>query len=116
MSWRFLIEQIGGIAVLAEEGQADGTLLALPQQEMLCAYAIGLHKLYRLPSHDVCSRIADEGARHACPPHADDAVEAASAMHSRLGLPVAEEDVKDGLAHPNYFPLVFHCPVLAVQS
>ena len=106
---RLLVEGIGSIAVLLEESQADGTLLALPQLEMLRAYTIGLHELHRLPPHNVRTCIADEGTRHTCPPHADNAVEAAAAMHCRHWLPVAKEDVEYRLAYPDDLPCVSHC-------
>ena len=113
---RFLVEEIAGIAVVGKESEAYGALLATPDLEVVCAYAVGSKEVCRLSAHDVCSRITDKGAGHTGSSDAYDAVETASAVHCRLWLPASEEDVENRLAHSDYFPLLLHYFLLALQS
>ena len=112
---RLLVEGVRGIAVLSDESQADGTLLALPYLEMLCAYTVVVHEANGLLPYDVCARIAYKRTWHAGASHADDAVETAAAVHCRFGLSVAKEYIENGLSYPDDFPCVFHNALLAVQ-
>ena len=100
--WRVLVELVGGIAIVVEIGKGYGTLLALPDFEIIDGNAVFLQEGLRGQSYAVMSRIADETAGKSCTSDGDNAVETAAAGHRCHGTVVLEEYVHDGFTHRCY--------------
>ncbi len=105
---RLLVKQVVGIAIVGKKGQADGTLLALSQQEMFRLHTIVPQEVCRLLPHAVASRVTHKGTRHTGTSHTDDTVEGAATGHCCHRLPLAKENVQNGLPRTDYFSVVFH--------
>ena len=85
----WFVERIGGIALIVEERQTDGTLL-FRSYEIAGVHPILLKELDGAGAHLIISREAYKSTWNACAPHTDYAIETAAASHCGHWLPVLE--------------------------